>query len=370
MKKILIIEDDPAISMGLEAALTFENYEVIKENDGLKGYESALQKNPDLVLLDVILPSMNGFQICSKLKNEGCIFPIFMLTSMDKSEHKLNGLSRGADDYIPKPFNMQELLLKIRNVLNRTSILNDRAAKLEEDLKKIKEKVQASDELKSEFLSITTHEVRTPINAILGNLYLLKEELEDKLSEEQSSSFDIVDHESRRLIRTVDSMILLSELQQETYKKEITVINLKELLDELMPEFRKEASHKNLVFQFNHEPTEITIQADRYSTSQLFAHLISNAVKFTEKGSVEIVLFTNQENKPFVQLKDAGIGITETFTPKLFEPFRQENSGYTKNYEGNGIGLTLVKKCCELNNADISVQSTKHKGSTFTIVFN
>lgn len=368
-KKILVIEDDPAILIGLETALKLQDYEVIKESDGIEGLESALKENPDLVILDIMLPNMNGFQICTELKNRDCTFPIFMLTSMDNPEDKLDGLSRGADDYICKPFNMQELLLKIRNALKRTSLINDRAKKFEEDLIKIQGKVNASSELKNEFLSILSHEIRTPINVILGNLYLLKEELEGKLSEDQSSSFDLVDLESRRFIRTVDSMILLSELQQGNYDKNISELSIQEVLQDLIPLFHKEALSKNIDFRFIQGPNKIMVQGDRYSISMLLNHLISNAVKFTEKGSIELLLYRNQDNNPSFQVRDTGVGIADSFLPKLYEPFAQEDSGYSKNYEGNGIGLTLVKKCCELNGAEVFVETKKHKGSTFTVVF-
>ena len=139
MKKLLLIEDDPAILEGLRVTLQEEHYEVISETDGQKGYILAREVIPDLVLLDVILPSMSGFQVCSKLKQEGWTFPIFLLTSLSEAKNRLNGLSRGADDYISKPFDMKELLLRIRNALMKSDQVRQREKILEEEFQKARE---------------------------------------------------------------------------------------------------------------------------------------------------------------------------------------------------------------------------------------
>jgi len=241
---------------------------------------------------------------------------------------------------------------------------------LEKDLKKIKEQVAATDQLKSEFLSIVSHEIRTPINVILGNLYLLKEELEDKLSEEQIDSLEIVDQESRRLIRTVDSIILISELKQGTYTQKIEEINFENLIQELLPQFKNSADTKEINVNFINNYCGAVITGDRYTILQMLSHLIDNAVKFTERGGVEISLFKNIDGKICVSVSDTGIGISESFLPKLFEPFTQEDSGYSKKFEGNGLGLALVLECCKLNNAQIKVNSVKGEGSVFTAVFD
>jgi serine phosphatase RsbU (regulator of sigma subunit) len=134
VKTILIVEDDLAIVRGLRDNLEFEGYRVSSETDGLKGYERAKLDQPDLVILDVMLPTMDGFQICSHLKREGFGAPVFLLTGLTQEGSRLEGLWKGADDYIAKPFNLQELLLRIRNALNQQEALKGRAKLLEDEL--------------------------------------------------------------------------------------------------------------------------------------------------------------------------------------------------------------------------------------------
>lgn len=136
MKKILLIEDDPAISIGLSAALMSAGFDVVTASDGFEGFKLAQKIEPDLLLLDVMLPSLNGFEICEMLKKEEYLFPIFMLTSRADNKSRIDGLTSGADDYISKPFNLQELLLKIKNTLKHSDKIHQNLQDIENDVKK------------------------------------------------------------------------------------------------------------------------------------------------------------------------------------------------------------------------------------------
>ena len=120
MKKILIVEDDPAISRGLKDYLTAENFEVLQSQDGLEGLNTALNEQPNIVLLDVNLPSLNGFDICRKLREEKFVNPIIIITSSIEEIDEVVGLEIGADDYIKKPFILREVLARIRANLRQS----------------------------------------------------------------------------------------------------------------------------------------------------------------------------------------------------------------------------------------------------------
>jgi DNA-binding response OmpR family regulator len=122
MKKILIIEDDLALLKSLVANLEAENFQVLSAEDGEKGLKLAQEEKIDLIILDVVLPEINGFEICKELRTKGFTMPIIMLTGKKKEEiDKVVGLEIGADDYITKPFGPKELLARIRAVLRRTA---------------------------------------------------------------------------------------------------------------------------------------------------------------------------------------------------------------------------------------------------------
>jgi len=117
--KVLIIEDDPAILFGLRENFDLEGFEVYSAIEGNLGLELARKEKPDLILLDIMLPGMNGFEICQTLRHENLEMPILMLTALGQEEDVIRGLNLGADDYITKPFSIGELMARARNFLKR-----------------------------------------------------------------------------------------------------------------------------------------------------------------------------------------------------------------------------------------------------------
>ncbi len=120
MSLILAIEDDPAILRGLADNLRFESYDVLTAADGESGYRLVREKKPDLIILDLMLPKLSGYEICRKLRTEGVATPILMLTARGEEADRVLGLDLGADDYVSKPFSIRELMARIRALLRRT----------------------------------------------------------------------------------------------------------------------------------------------------------------------------------------------------------------------------------------------------------
>ncbi len=238
------------------------------------------------------------------------------------------------------------------------------------ELSEAKEKAERADRLKTTFLAQMSHEIRTPINAMLSLSSLLKDDLEDKVDEESKVSFQLINKAGLRIIRTIDLLLNLSEIQTGTYeiiKKEFNLYS--DILGKIILEYKKQALDKGIEIKMKLLTDDTNIVADFYTVEQIFMHLIDNAVKYTNDGNIIIKLFRDKENKLNVEVSDTGIGITGEYLPKLFEPFTQEDEGYTRKYDGNGIGLSLVKNYCEMNNAEIEVESKKGVGTTFRVLF-
>jgi signal transduction histidine kinase/ligand-binding sensor domain-containing protein len=241
--------------------------------------------------------------------------------------------------------------------------------KSERELLVAKEKAERSDALKSEFLAQMSHEIRTPVNSILNFSNLLKNEMIDKINNELKEGFSIIESGGRRLIRTIDSILNMSQIQTDSFEVFPTELDLNEILDNLIREFRNVADQKKIALKFLNEESIGKIKGDEYTITQLFANLIDNAIKYTNEGSITIEIKKDSDEFIVVNVTDTGVGISEEFQANLFQPFSQEETGYTRKFEGNGLGLALVKKYCELNNAKIFFSSKKGKGTTFTVVF-
>lgn len=248
--------------------------------------------------------------------------------------------------------------------------INERK-KAEEALIKAKEKAEQAEKIKTDFLAQVSHEIRTPINIIVSSSNLIKDSVYDLVEPEYRQLFSSIDSASYRIIRTIDQILSMSELQIGAYQINPKVLDLKkDILEKLYNEYLRLAETKGLKLLKRYNAIDSKINADEYCVTQIFANLIDNAIKYTKEGYVEIILSENDKKEKVVEIKDTGIGISEEFLPRLFEPFVQEEQGYSRPYEGNGLGLALVKRYCELNNASIEVKSRKNVGSIFKVVFH
>lgn len=242
--------------------------------------------------------------------------------------------------------------------------------KAEEELIIAKEKAEQSDKLKTEFLSQMSHEIRTPLNVIINFSDLIREELQDKVDHDLSEGFAVVDAEGKRIMRTIDLIINMSQLQTGQYESNPEKFNIYEsVLANVYQEYSELAKKKNIQIGLTVKAVDPYIYADEFSVHQIFLHLLDNAVKFTMKGKIEITLGRDSRKRLYVDVVDTGIGISEEYQKLLFTPFTKEEMGYTKRFEGNGLGLALTKRYCELNNASIKVKSIKGKGTAFRVTF-
>lgn len=260
------------------------------------------------------------------------------------------------------------------SILKATAAGLGGAVKIKEtkaELVKAKEKAEQSEQLKSEFLAQMSHEIRTPINSILSFSGLIKDEFEPRLTPEYRSCFNAINRAGDRIIRTVDMILNMSDLQTGSYEVNPTEYNLFESIKmNLSEEFSHKAKEKGIELSIVEPDFSTIVLADEYTINQIFANLIDNALKYTIDGFVEISFSQNGEYHFTTNVRDTGIGISEEFLPKMFEPFTQEEQGYTRRYEGNGLGLALVKKYCDLSNVRINVTSLKGEGTTFHLHFN
>lgn len=242
--------------------------------------------------------------------------------------------------------------------------------KIQVELEEAKEKAELSDRLKTEFLAQMSHEVRTPINVLVNYAQLIKEELDIPIGSDLSNYFDELEIGSKRLIRTIESMLYMAQLQIGAYNPIFTKIDLKDILEQKIKELEHYAPPKGLKIKLNIQESDYTLNADKFSIQQIFQFLIENAIDFTFKGYIEITLARDDKQQIIFSISDTGIGISEDFLPKLFLPFTQEDQGYTRKFEGNGLGLALVKGFCGINKIAINVVSEKRKGTTFTLLFH
>ncbi|MFH0734848.1 MAG: ATP-binding protein [bacterium] len=246
-------------------------------------------------------------------------------------------------------------------------IQKDRYIKM---LEKAKGNAEKSDSLKSDFLAQMSHEIRTPVNIIVNYSSLIEEELSDKLNSDLESYLRSINNASKRIVRTIDLILNMSEIQKGSYQTISKEIDIYLLLEKLHKDFSKQAEANNLEFRLISSVSNPYLKLDEHSVFHIFSNLIDNALKFTPQGSVCISIDEVDSDNLIVSISDTGIGIDEDYLPYIFEPFTQAEHGYSRRFDGNGLGLALVKKYCEINNAQISYTTQKDRGTNFQICFN
>lgn len=230
-------------------------------------------------------------------------------------------------------------------------------------------KAEESDRLKSAFLAQMSHEIRTPLNVILTSIPLIADEVSGE-DDELKIILDSVKSAGRRLQRTIDMILSMSSVQSGNYKATFEKFDIISDLKKMINEFKSLSDDKGLSLKFTHPKENLFITADRYTVNQIFQNLINNAIKYTLKGYVEVYVKSLRDDKVKVEVRDSGIGMSEEYLLRMFTPFSQEDVGYKREFEGNGLGLALVKKYIELNRAEINVESEKNIGSVFSVTFD
>jgi len=244
-------------------------------------------------------------------------------------------------------------------------------ASTEKRMLEAKELAEQSDKLRSEFLAQMSHEIRTPVSTILNFSALLKMDKQKTLSDDEKLYYGSIENAANRLIRTIDLILNMSDIEVGAYVPNFEEIDIVQtVISPACLELREAAEKKRLeLLCIDHVKKNILVKVDKYTITQSIVNLIDNAIKYTNDGKI-IVSYSEINGKYAIEVADTGVGIAEEFIPRIFEKFSQEEQGYSRRFDGNGLGLALVKKYCDINNAEISVTSTKDKGTKFTILLN
>jgi len=237
----------------------------------------------------------------------------------------------------------------------------------QEEIKIAKDKADEANRLKNAFLENLSHEIRTPLNAIIGFGNIIADLVKDKIDQSDYELLHNFNIGIRRLFRTLTQILELSQVDTGNYELKIEPVNLEEEVKKVIADLNSDIKQKNLDVVLSLDPAHPTVLADKPALNRILTNLIENAVKFTNKGYIKIESYSNyNETILFCSIKDTGIGISEEYLDHIFEPFSQEEDGFNRPFEGNGLGLALTKRYLDLINSSITVDSVKGVGSTFT----
>jgi len=360
-QKILVVDDSLTIRMQIKDLLESNGFEVILAGGGEQCLNILAETKPDVILLDVIMPDIDGITVLKKIRSNQQIsdIPIFILTGVTDVENKVSGLNAGADDYLTKPFEVEELVARVNVIL--------RNRELQMHLDNALKMAESANKAKSDFLANMSHEIRTPMNAIIGMTHLL---LKTGLDEKQFDYASKVKISAESLLGIINDILDFSKIEAGKLDIETVDFNLNEILSNLSSLIGMKTQEKDLELVFSLDSKIHTdLIGDPLRLGQILLNLANNAVKFTDEGEIIVIVELLEETASDVLLrfsvKDTGIGLTDEQKEKLFQSFQQADSSTTRKYGGTGLGLAISKQLSEMMGGTIGVQSELGVGSTF-----
>ncbi len=350
---VLIVDDNYKNLQLLGNVLRSENLEIAVATNGQQAIQIAKEILPDLILLDIMMPGIDGYQVCETLKKEPSTneIPIIFLTAKTESEDIIKGLSLGAVDYITKPFNTQELLIRVKTHLRLQNTTNE---------------LKIRNAEKDKFFSIIAHDLKNPFITMLGFSSMLVTDYYDFSDEERISFIKEMEGVAKKSYELLDNLLQWSRSQTGRLEYNPLAFNLFDIVKNTVELLEPQAKAKDIIIT-NLVPEFVPIYSDMEMIRTVIRNICSNAIKFTKNHGT--IFLSTKEDDNFVKLsiKDNGVGMDDNTLKGLFNITIHNSKKGTNNESGTGLGLILCKEFVEKNNGKINVHSKPDEGTEFIV---
>lgn len=372
----ILIVDDTRDNLRLLSKLLLEHgYYVRPVSDGGRAISAIRNQLPDLVLLDIMMPGIDGFAVCEMLKADEQTknIPVIFISALNETVDKVKAFTRGGVDFITKPFQEEEVLariethLSLRNMQKRLQAQNIRLQHEIAERRRVEEALREANSSKDMFFSIIAHDLRSPFTALLGYAEFALRRLDNIDKDKTREYITRIKASAESVYALLENLLAWSQLQREVMKFQPEHIPLGKLAGHIVHIFASTADQKQIIL--GHDiPDDVSVCADQNMIQTVIRNLVSNALKFTEPGGRIGISARNAGSESVeISVSDTGVGIPEHAIPKLFRIETKLSTPGTAGERGTGLGLSLCRDLVRKNRGELTVESETGTGSVFRI---
>jgi signal transduction histidine kinase len=365
--RILIVDDERHNRELLQVMLEPEGFVLLTAASGEEALAMVAQHAPDLILLDIIMPGMDGYQVTGKIKGDAATrnIPVILVTALDDRNARMLGLSAGVEDFLSKPVDRAELCARARNLLRLKAATEELEAALTE-ARDARMMAEHANSAKTLFLRAMSHELRTPLNAILGYTEILELGIRGVVNPAQTKDLGRIKRAAGYLLRLINDVLSVARFEAARPLHLISIA-VNPVLAEVEGLCALQATAKGLTLTVTPSERELLVTADAERFQQILLNLITNAIKFCSAGGIDVTC-DGDASMVRVCVKDTGCGVCPADIDRVFEPFVQiDRHLTTEAQQGVGLGLSISRELARAMHGDLTVQSTEGVGSTFTL---
>lgn len=356
VSKILVIDDEEIVRESCARILKGQEFFIRTADDGMMGLEILKDFLPDLVLVDLKMPGLSGFEVLEEIFAFDATIVTIVITGFATVDSAVEAMKKGTFDFIPKPFQPDELRLVVRRGLERRKlVLETIALRKEKDL------------LREHFAAIVSHELKSPLGAVQQNLYVLADELDEKLSKEQREKVSRLQNRIKELVSLINTWLRVISVDIRKIKEQFEIIDINPIAQQALETVEGQAVRKDISLSIKTEDGSIQINGDKGAITEAIVNLLTNSIKYTNMGG-EVSLETHRESsQALIIVKDNGIGIDEEEITNIFKDFYR-GKNIPEGERSSGVGLSITKRIIEAHGGSIIVESELGQGSKFTIL--
>lgn len=362
---IMVVDDTPANLVVLMELLKNAGYKVRPITKGKLALQAAKNSVPDLILLDINMPEMNGYEICYQFKSDPQLaeIPVIFISALDETQDKVMAFERGGVDYITKPFQFQEVLARVQTHLKLNGLQQEMNHKNEQLSEQVKE-LQRLESLRDSLVHMIVHDLRSPLAGIVGYLSLI-ELFEAQCPEQVQGFIQKSTQNTTMLMDMINNLLDLHRFESGEVPLHLESVEMQTLIDEGIDALG--AGVESVRLEKDYPETLVSLEADPQLIRRVVTNLVGNAIKFNPPNAPIRVALCCDDKQVHFSVTDHGAGIPEAYQKTIFDKFVQVEAHANKKHFSSGLGLSFCQLAVQAHQGEISVQSTPGEGSCFTV---